>query len=82
MTDLTPKVFKEILTEVLHEKRVVDDDTHKIHHEYIQMRLEDRERRQKLWMKFKLSFVGGLALAVLGFLIWIGELIFRTGHHS
>lgn len=81
---ITKKDLTDALDEVLNKKRSVDDDTHKIHHKFIAMEIERRENNKKLWMKFKLSFIGGMALGILGFLGWIGALLvesFKSGNH-
>ena len=72
----------DALREVLHEEREIEDDTHQLHHEFIEMELQRRESRKKLWERFKLSFVGGVALAVLGGLGWIGALILNAWRDS
>ena len=81
---ITKKDLTEALDEVLNKKRVIDDDTHKLHHQFIAMEIERRETNKKLWLKFKMSLIGGVALSVLGFLGWIGSLLvetFRSGNH-
>ena len=70
---VSKKELIEALDEVLNKKRVIDDDTHKLHHQFIEMELEKRENRKLLIDKFRLSFVGGVALALLGFLVWAGK---------
>lgn len=74
----------EAMREVLHEHRQIDDERHALHHEFLEMEIEKRERRKALFLRFKNSFVGGLALAILGFLGWIGKLVIdalTSGHH-
>ncbi len=72
----------EILREVLHEQRAIDDDKHELHHEFIEMELQRREARKKLWERFKLSFVGGVALAILAGLGWVGQLVLGAIKHN
>ena len=86
IADMTQDEFKQVLEEVLQSRRVIDEDTHRIHHRFIQVQIERDERRAEMWRRFKLSFIGGLALAVLGFLGWLGSLILswvqNGGHHG
>lgn len=78
--------LKAVLEEVLHQKRTIDEETHITHHRFVQRQIERDERRQELFRRFRLSFVGGLAMAVLGFLGWLGTLIVgwfkSTGGHQ
>lgn len=81
---ITKKDLADALDKALSKKRVIDDDTHILHHQYIEMELEKRENRKRLWMKFKLSLIGGIALSLLGFLGWLGKLIveaLQSGPH-
>jgi len=64
----------DALDEVLNKKRIIDDDTHKMHHEFIQMELERRENNKRLWMKFKLSAVGAIATGIVTGLMWVGSI--------
>lgn len=72
---ITKKDLSDALDEVLNKKRIIDDDTHKIHHQFIALEIERRENNKKLWMKFKMSLIGGIALGVLGFLGWVGKVV-------
>ena len=65
----------EALQEVLQNRRHVTDEEHADHHAYIAMQIAKKERRDELWRKFRLSMVGSVAVAVVGFLIWVGGLI-------
>ena len=70
----------EVLKEVLHEHKVgTYPETHR---KFVDMEIQRRESRKELWRRFKLSFVGGLALAVLGSLVWIGELVIEALKHG
>jgi len=72
---ITEKRFEELLDDALNSRRAIDDATHADHHEFIAMYRARWEARQKMWQRFKLSFVGGAAMAVVGALAWIGQLI-------
>lgn len=81
---MTEDNLEEMLERVLNKKRVVDNETHAIHHKFIQAYMERWERRQLLLQKFKHSFVGALAISMFGGLIWIGKAILEyisNGHH-
>ena len=74
--------LKEALHEVLQEHRSVDEDQHKLHHDFLEGEIQRREERHAMWLKFQSSFIGGLALAILGALSWVGHLVleaFRSG---
>lgn len=72
---ITKKDLSEAINKALNDARHITDETHKLHHDFIQYLIEKQESRKKLWMKFKLSLVGSAALALVGFLMWIGKLI-------
>jgi hypothetical protein len=72
---ITKEELIEVLDQALNSRRTVDDELHRRHHEYIELELERRENRKRAWEKFRNSFIGGLAVAALGFLGWIGTLI-------
>lgn len=75
----------EIITavhEALDARRSLDNDTHAEHHAFIQMMIDDRARHAELWKKFQSSLVGGVALAVLGSLGWVGKLILEAWQHA
>lgn len=67
--------LKEALHEVLKERRSVDEDQHKLHHDYLEGEMKRRQERQAMWMRFQSSFIGGLALAILAALGWVGSVI-------
>jgi preprotein translocase subunit Sss1 len=65
----------EVLQEVLQARRQVTDEEHVDHHAYIALQITKKERRDELWRKFRLSAVGAVAVAVVGFLVWVGGAI-------
>ena len=73
--NLDEKQLEELLDKVLNSRRAIDDATHADHHEFITMYRARWEARQKMWQRFKLSFVGGAAMAAVGVMAWIGQLI-------
>lgn len=82
MPEIDEETLERILRHVLHEKRQVDEETHSSHHRYIDILIEKEERRKEAWRKFKLSFIGGLALALLGALSWVGTLVIESFRHG
>jgi len=61
-----------------------DKEIHQSHHEFVEMLILERKKREEMWTRFRQSFIGGLALAVLGFLGWLGTLVLQWvqhGHH-
>jgi hypothetical protein len=78
--EITKEELKQALSEALkeidHEFWTPEEiEKYKIHRQYIALEMQKMERRQRLFENFKLSFVGGLALTFLAFLIWIGKLV-------
>lgn len=92
---ISPIELEEIMRKVLHEKRVISDDDHAIHHnwitnqmdceadqktlcEWVKLQIEREHKREQRWAAFESSFIGGIALAILGFLGWVGNLIWHS----
>lgn len=69
----------EVLQEVLESRRAVDDDTHKMHHQYIEMMLKKEERSVERWEKIKTQLWGWGIVAVLSA---IGTAVYKTFFHS
>lgn len=67
--------LKAILNEVLHENRKIDNETHQIQHQWIEMKMANEQKWYARWEKFQASLIGGIALAILGFLGWIGNIV-------
>jgi len=70
--------LREVIEEALEKHK---DDPH---HAYVQLLIDRRKKRMEMSQKFAQSFIGGLALGLLGFLGWLGLLIIewvRTGVH-
>lgn len=70
---LTKEDVQDVMREALDNRNAIGGEKHHNDHEFIQM-LKDREqRRVDRIEKFKMSFVGGIALSLLGGLIWLGK---------
>lgn len=73
MSQITKEDLQDIIRETFEEKNTIGGETHHNDHEFIQL-LKDRERKREARVeKFKMSFIGGIAMAILGGLIWIGQ---------
>lgn len=72
---LTKEDLLEVLDSVLSKKEIFTDEKHQEHHAFIQAELDRRRRSIERWEKFQSSLIGGIALAVLAGLGWIGTLI-------
>lgn len=46
--------------------------------DWVRLQIEQQKERKAKWQKFESSFIGGLALAALAFLGWIGKLIWHS----
>ena len=80
--DMTPDEFKEMLWEALNEKRSILDQEHAELHKILKEILpclkdflDERRKRKQMWDKFRLSFIGGLALAFITVLTWLGSIV-------
>lgn len=67
--------LKQVIHDTINELYAVHECYPEVHRKFVEMQIKREERRQKLWMNFKLSFIGGLALVVLGWLMWMGTVI-------
>lgn len=82
MSDMTKEDMKVLLCEALDERNTIGGDQHHIDHEFITMLKKREERRIIRVEKFKLSFIGGIALALVSGLIWLGTTLLNVGHHQ
>jgi hypothetical protein len=81
---MTKEELREVMEEVLNHRRTIDDDRHDAHHRFIESELLRRERREAAWEKFRMSFIGGMALLLIGALTWVGQLVIdalKRGSH-
>lgn len=81
---ITRKDLEKALDHALNKKRMIDNETHFDDHEFIALMKERYKRRQEMVDKFKKSFVGAIAVAFVGFLIWVGQIVIgavKNGHH-
>lgn len=73
--EISEEQLEKVLEKVLNSKRTIDNITHVAHHEFTAAWMIRWEARQKMWQRFKLSFIGGIAMTIVGALIWIGKIV-------
>jgi len=74
MDGITKKDVKDALHEAFADFGITKE-THSAHHQFIEMEIQKREQRHEKWNKFQGSMIGGITLAILGFLGWLGSVI-------
>jgi len=78
--ELTKKDMQEVMREALDERSAIGGEQHHNDHEFVQLLMEREERRMARIEKFKLSFIGGFALSLLGGLVWLGRWLISHVH--
>lgn len=73
MAQLTKEDLQDVIRETLDERSAIGGEQHHNDHEFVQMLMNREQRRLNRIEKFKMSFIGGIALSLLGVLIWIGK---------
>ena len=68
--------------EALNEHRSIDAQTHHEHHAFIEMMMGRESRRVARSEKFKTSFIGAIAVAMVGALGWLGTLLLEAVRHG
>ena len=79
---ITKEDLTEILEELLHKKAFIEEDSHKLDHEFIALMREKFYRRQAMWERFKMSFIGTVATGFVAVFYWIGKLIWDAWHQT
>jgi len=79
---LTKEDMQDIIEAVMNRGRTIDNETHAAHHKYIEMELERHKNKKAMWMKFKMSMVGTIATAIVGWTVWVGTQIWDVFHSS
>lgn len=82
MGELTKKDLQDVVREAFNERSAIGGEQHHVDHEFIQMLKVREERRIARIEKFKMSLIGGTAMALVSGLIWVGALIWDYGHHT
>lgn len=78
---MTEEQLIEALKKAL-EESLPASTTHREDHEFLHMLKAREARRLERVEKFKLSAIGGLGIAVVSGLIWVGKIIIEyLGHH-
>ena len=68
-------MLENALTKVLNEGRSITDEQHRLDHEWLERQRENDRKWAARWDKFQTSLIGGLAVAILGGLGWIGKIV-------
>ena len=68
--------------EALNEHRSIDAQTHHEHHAFIEMMMGRESRRVARSEKFKTSFIGAIAVSMVGALGWLGTLLLESVRHG
>jgi len=84
MPEIDEQTLERVITKVLNarEARHEHDELMERRCKFVDELIDREQRRRDAWKKFKMSFIGGLALAVLGFLGWVGTLIVEFFRHG
>ncbi len=82
MAELTKEDLTEAIAEALARHDIEETELHKEHHRFIKSEIERRARNKERWEKFQSSLIGGLALALLAGLGWLGTLIISWLKHG
>ena len=82
MADISKEELIEVFEVVMNRGRTIDNETHNHHHRYVDIQIKKYEKRQQMWEKFKLSLVGTIATALVGWLIWFGTTIWNLFDHT
>ena len=75
------ETLKRILVETINEHQpeyVINDEEYKTQREFVGLQIEKYRRRQEMYQKFRLSFIGALGVSLVGAMIWIGGLILQA----
>ncbi len=70
--------LKDILKDVLNEGRHINDEVHSIHHTFVANQIQSYENRREMLKKFKLTFIGAMAIGFASGLAWIGKLVLEA----
>lgn len=81
MGELTKEDLQEVLREALNERNAIGGEQHHTEHAFIQMLMAREKKSIARWEKFKMSMIGGFAMACVGWLIWLGTLLWDAAHH-
>jgi len=73
--------IKEAVMEAMIAHRSIDAETHHDHHAFITLMMERETRRLARVEKFKTSFIGAVAVAAVGALGWLGQMVIEGLQH-
>jgi len=66
----------EAILEAMDQRRKISNNEHADHHAFIKLLMEREERRVERMRKFQLSFIGAIAVGIVGALGFIGQFVF------
>lgn len=71
---MNEETLKKALTEVLEDRRRIDQDTHSTHHEYVSRLIERDKRRSEMWSRVRGHVIGwGIITSVTGLVYLLGD---------
>ena len=77
---ITYRDLKEIINNVLDERDSLDRETHHMHHEAMQVWLENQKRQEEIIKQATNSAIGIIVLAFFAGLGWIGKIVLESIH--
>jgi hypothetical protein len=78
---LTKEDLQTVFREAFDERNTIGGEQHHTEHSFIQVLMEREQRRINRLEKFKMSFVGAVAVALVSGLVWLGTLTWNNINH-
>lgn len=66
MSEITKENLKQTLDELFEERRIIDAETHRRHHEAIEAWIVAQRKRQERWEKLRDLVIGSVVISFLG----------------
>lgn len=80
---LNKQEIMEAVVEAMTAHRSIDAETHQDHHAFIMLMMEREARRVDRVKRFQMSFIGAIAVVMVGFLVWVGQVVIQgVGAHG
>ena len=57
--------LRKVLTEVIDQRNAVDDQTHRLHHDFVTRLIEREKLRQERWEKWRTHVMGWATVAAI-----------------
>lgn len=74
--------LKELINDVLDERDSLDRETHHMHHEAMNVWLENQRRKDELVKQAVNSAIGIVVVSTFGALAWVGKIVIQSLHIS